>query len=96
MVNTPVDSDVIEYLKSWLGSLDETMRTKSADATRLAIRKAASHLGYDEPFDREQKRLNTLLVSHGANELGCLSVWSAYHDYKMAQGNKRASKRTAQ
>ncbi|MGB0906430.1 MAG: hypothetical protein ACPGVT_02970 [Maricaulaceae bacterium] len=87
MVNGPNNIDVLEHLKEWLETMSGDMRSESNEATQLAISRAASQLGYGEPYDREQKRLNDLLVSHRANGLGCLSVWSAYHDYKIAQAH---------
>ena len=86
-------AEIIERAQNWIASTKTSADPLSQEEVEAGIARATKLLGYGEPFDRDQKNLNQLLMDAGADQETCLVIWGYYHDYMMAQATKHTKRR---
>ena len=90
--------DTLGIIRKWAMDLPSSDRTTSHNDCFIAIARAIKKLGYGYPFDREQRKLNELLLDSLAGEAACLTAWNFYHEaqiIKAAASHGAAYSRTA-
>jgi len=89
MRSEPYNSLLLDNVQKWLESLGDHYRAASKEEAESGLKNCLEIVGYGAPFDREQRRLNTLLIVKGANTLACLTAWAYYYDYKIAMTKQK-------
>ncbi len=82
--------EIADVIKNSLGLKSQEGLGLSCDIVKDNVLKAAHMLGYGEPFDKEQKHLNQMLIDARASKTDCYSAWAYYFDRKMIEAKKRA------
>ena len=81
--------EILEAIESALEFNLDSQLDLSQDTVMDYIRKAAHMLGFQEPFDPEQRAINSLLLKARASKTECYSAWAYYYDRKMIEARKR-------
>lgn len=74
-------SFVIDTIYAWLLDNQSVEQDLSQEQTRAAIELTTQQLGYNAPFNAEQKAINEMLFDKKANAQTCKAVWGFYRDY---------------
>lgn len=80
-----INSVILKRAEEYLQGLSTEQKAKSEHEAYANALEAAAEIGYGEPFDQEQVKMNALLKSQKSGRIACMAIWSFYHDFKMAE-----------
>ena len=85
-------SDITDMVRSFLETLSLGLTLESETESEEATYTAAKEFGFGEPFDREQKTINAMLITKRANVIVCRVAWGFYYDSKLIEAQKPTPK----